>query len=181
MNSWLPKQCTTAIGTSSRNKWPYLSNPHCHQFSIVPWLLPKKGELQAGRQHILSLSLALPSINLHFAMHSLWGIVGSLSLCPLLARFTLDHVLSCAKGGFPSIRHNDVTVTLLSKVCHEVATDPHLQPLNGEVLLVSLYNTGSQLHAVCIAMSFHLLSKGWRTSSSPSKWTTTVTLLLFLV
>ena len=49
---------------------------------------------------------------------------------------TIDHVLSCAKGGFPFIRHNEirnVTATLMSEVCHDVATEPHLQPLNGEV------------------------------------------------
>ena len=38
-------------------------------------------------------------------------------------------------GGFPTIRHNelrDVTASLLTEVCHDVATEPHLQPLSGE-------------------------------------------------
>ena len=38
-------------------------------------------------------------------------------------------------GGFPTIRHNellDITASLLSEVCHNVATEPQLQPLSGE-------------------------------------------------
>ena len=38
-------------------------------------------------------------------------------------------------GGFPTIRHNelrDLTASLLSVVCHNVAIEPRLQPLNGE-------------------------------------------------
>ena len=49
--------------------------------------------------------------------------------------FTLDHSLSCSKDGFPSIKHNkirDVTAFLLFEVCHNVAVEPHLQPLEGE-------------------------------------------------
>ena len=41
----------------------------------------------------------------------------------------------CLMGGFPTIRHNelrDLTATLLTQVCHNVATEPHLQPLSGE-------------------------------------------------
>ncbi len=40
-------------------------------------------------------------------------------------------------GGFPTIRYNelrDFTASLLTKVCHNVATEPHLQPLRGESL-----------------------------------------------
>ena len=38
-------------------------------------------------------------------------------------------------GGFPTIRHNelrDITASLLSDVCHNVASEPRLQPLSGE-------------------------------------------------
>ena len=40
-------------------------------------------------------------------------------------------------GGYPAIRHNeirDLTASLLSEVCHNVSTEPHLQPLEGEPL-----------------------------------------------
>ena len=37
-------------------------------------------------------------------------------------------------GGFPTIHHEirDLTASLLSEVCHNVAIEPHLQPLNGD-------------------------------------------------
>ena len=47
----------------------------------------------------------------------------------------VDHALSCPKGGFLSIRHNevrDLTADLLTEVCHDVEVEPHLQPLNTE-------------------------------------------------
>ena len=46
-------------------------------------------------------------------------------------------MLSCAKGGYPSIRHNEIrdfTAHLMTEVCHNVAVEPHLQPLTGESL-----------------------------------------------
>jgi hypothetical protein len=51
--------------------------------------------------------------------------------------FTIDHILSCPRGGFPSIRHNeirDITASLLTEVCSNVTIEPHLQPLTGENL-----------------------------------------------
>ena len=44
---------------------------------------------------------------------------------------SVEHALSCARGGFPSIRHNeirDITASLLTEVCHDVSVEPHLQP-----------------------------------------------------
>ncbi|KAF3980765.1 MAG: hypothetical protein HFP76_00405 [Methylococcales symbiont of Iophon sp. n. MRB-2018] len=57
--------------------------------------------------------------------------------CECGAIFTVEHVLSCKRGGFPIIRHNeirDLTATLLTEVCHDVLIEPDLQPLTGEVL-----------------------------------------------
>ncbi len=45
--------------------------------------------------------------------------------------------MSCARGGFPSIRHNeirDLTATLLTEVCNNVCTEPELQPVSQEAL-----------------------------------------------
>ena len=64
-----------------------------------------------------------------------WPPLHAPTTCACGMGFTLDHSLSCPKGGFPSIRHNeirDVTASLLSEVCHDVAVEPHLQPLEGE-------------------------------------------------
>ena len=52
--------------------------------------------------------------------------------------FSVSHAFSCPHGAFPILCHNDVrelTVKLLSKVCHDVQVVPHLQPLCEEVLL----------------------------------------------
>ena len=57
--------------------------------------------------------------------------------CVCGSSFTVQHVLSCPRGGFPIIRHNelrDLTAHLLTEVCHDVRTEPDLQPLTGEIL-----------------------------------------------
>ena len=51
--------------------------------------------------------------------------------------FTVEHGLSCTRGGFPTLRHNhirDITASLLSEVSTNVAMEPELQSLSGEVL-----------------------------------------------
>ena len=50
--------------------------------------------------------------------------------------FTPDHAMICAFGGFPMIRHNElrnIIGNLLTEVGHNVAIEPLLQPLIGEV------------------------------------------------
>ena len=57
--------------------------------------------------------------------------MGGLLFVPL--RFSVEHVLSCPKGGLPSLRHNKVrylTATLLTAVCSQVCVEPELQPVN---------------------------------------------------
>ena len=57
--------------------------------------------------------------------------------CDCGANFSVKHVLSCPRGGFPSIRHNeirDITADLLTEICHDVSMEPDLQPLTGETL-----------------------------------------------
>ena len=57
------------------------------------------------------------------------------SHCTCSKQFTVEHALSCPRGGFPSICHNvirDITADLLSEVC--VGTEPSLQPVTGEQL-----------------------------------------------
>ena len=57
--------------------------------------------------------------------------------CACGKKFTVEHAFSCPKGGFPTLRHNeirDLTANLLTEVCHDVCVEPHLQPLSGEVL-----------------------------------------------
>ena len=59
------------------------------------------------------------------------------SMCTCGSKFLVEHALSCAKGGFPLIRHNEIrnlTATLLTEVCHDVCIEPGLQPVSNETL-----------------------------------------------
>ena len=49
--------------------------------------------------------------------------------------FTVEHALSCSRGGYVSLRHNevrDLLTDLLSDTCKNVTAEPHLQPVCGE-------------------------------------------------
>ena len=62
-----------------------------------------------------------------------WPPLRTPTLCACGASFSVDHVLSCPKGGLPSLRHNeirDLTATLLTEVCSQVCTEPELQPVH---------------------------------------------------
>ena len=64
--------------------------------------------------------------------------------CACGSTFSVDHALSCPKGGLPSIRHNeirDLTAKLLTEVCSQVATEPELQPVSPEEFSLSTANT----------------------------------------
>ena len=66
-----------------------------------------------------------------------WKLPNTPTKCTCGTAFSIDHAIICPKGGFPTIRHNelrDVTASLLSEICHNVATEPRLQPLSGESL-----------------------------------------------
>ena len=57
------------------------------------------------------------------------------SMCPCGSSFTVNHALSCKKGGYIHERHDNVKDTLtklLSKVCRDVESEPHLIPITKE-------------------------------------------------
>ena len=61
-----------------------------------------------------------------------WTPANLPSLCSCGRNFTVEHALSCMRGGYISLRHNevrDLLAELLSETCHNVATEPELQPL----------------------------------------------------
>lgn len=77
--------------------------------------------------------------------------------CPCGMAFTTEHALSCARGGFPSIRHNeirDTTAHLLSQVCSGVGVEPHLQSLSGEQLKYQTANTDDNARLDITARGF---------------------------
>ena len=52
-----------------------------------------------------------------------------------LSKFDIQHSMSCKKGGFMSIRHNnlrDLTASIASEVCKDTEIEPKLLPLSGE-------------------------------------------------
>ena len=55
-----------------------------------------------------------------------WDIRNAPKSC-VCGSSSVDHALTCKRGGFPILRHNeirDMTAKLLSEVCHSVATEP---------------------------------------------------------
>ena len=58
--------------------------------------------------------------------------------------FNLEHALSCKKGCYITLRHNelrDFTANQLSEVCHDVRLEPQLKLLTGEIYHCSTSNT----------------------------------------
>ena len=66
-----------------------------------------------------------------------WQLPWVPSTCACGSKFSVEHALSCPKGGFSSVRHNeirDITASLLTEVCNVVCIEPERQPMTGEVL-----------------------------------------------
>ena len=79
------------------------------------------------------------------------------SHCICGGQFTIEHALSCSRGGFPSIRHNeirDITADLLSEVCHNVGTEPGLQHVTEEQLTHRSANREDGARLDIVATSF---------------------------
>ena len=78
----------------------------------------------------------LPSTKGLLEMLYVYAMDGVQQTCPLTASVAI-HALKCPRGGYPSIRHNeirDITAELMSDVCHGVGTEPCLQPVVDEHL-----------------------------------------------
>ena len=73
-----------------------------------------------------------------------WQLGSTPLACSCGAQFSVDHAMVCHMGGLPTIRHNeirDITGSLLTEVCRNVAIEPPLQPLSGETLKARSANT----------------------------------------
>lgn len=76
-----------------------------------------------------------------------WVLENVPVMCVCGCHFSPDHAIVCPFGGYPSIRHNeirDLLGGLLSEVCHNVAVEPRLAPLSGEVFEHRSTNTSPE-------------------------------------
>ena len=107
-----------------------------------------KEQLPSSLQRSMSLAqkkgasswlTSLPIQEFGFALHK-GAFQDALALrydCACGKKFSVEHALSCPKGGFPSIRHNeirDLTADLLTEICNDVCVEPELQGVDGEQL-----------------------------------------------
>ena len=113
----------------------------------LPLNLQKAMEL--AREKGASSWLTVLPLNAHkFSLHNAafldaislcygWTPANLATTCVCGKVFTVDHALSCGRGGFPIIRHNEIrnlTVQLLTEVCSEVCVEPELQPVGPDQL-----------------------------------------------
>ena len=69
----------------------------------------------------------------------------------------LNHAISCTRGSFPTLHHNeihDLTASLLMEVCSNIVTKPELQQLNREVLRGNTSNKNNGAHLDIAADGF---------------------------
>ena len=85
------------------------------------------------------------------------SIKGLPETCSCGSEFNCDNSMICKKGGFISLRHNDlrdITYELLSEVCKGVENEPMLQPLTGETLKYQAVKTKSNTRLDMSALGF---------------------------
>ena len=78
-------------------------------------------------------------------------------ICACSSPNSIDHALICKKGGFVSLRHNqirDLEAHWLSEVCKGVETEPQLIPLIGETFEHKSTNTAPEARLDIFARGF---------------------------
>ena len=59
------------------------------------------------------------------------------AMCPYGQKYNVTHALSCKKGGFVTMRYNnlrDFEADMLSKIVNDVEKEPELQPVTDEII-----------------------------------------------
>ena len=73
-----------------------------------------------------------------------WTLPNLPTKCECGYGMSVEHALSCTKGGFPIVCHNeirDLTANLLTEVCKDVSIEPELQPVQPQQLCGATVNT----------------------------------------
>ena len=73
-----------------------------------------------------------------------WAPLNIPSNCVCGAPFEVDQLLSCSRGGFPSLHHNeirDLTAKLLTDVCNDVQIESDLQEITTKTMTKRTANT----------------------------------------
>lgn len=86
-----------------------------------------------------------------------WPMEGLPSTCVCGSPNDVNHTMTCKKGGFVCIRHDevrDLTASMLREVCHDVSTEPTLLPLDGEHLRYRTANTTNEARVDVSARGF---------------------------
>ena len=75
-----------------------------------------------------------------------WSIANLPTTCPFDGRFSKQNCTSYKKGGFVSIRHNDLgdLTAKMSEVYTDIEIEPELTPLRGEELDSRIANTTNE-------------------------------------
>ncbi|XP_050707996.1 uncharacterized protein LOC126993177 [Eriocheir sinensis] len=86
-----------------------------------------------------------------------WPIEGLPDFCACGSANDVTHTMTCKKGGFVCIRHDevrDLTASMLGEVCQDVTTEPALLPLDGEHLRYRTANTSQEARVDVSARGF---------------------------
>ena len=77
-----------------------------------------------------------------------WRLINIPSTCSCRSKMTIQHAMSRKKGGFSTIRHNDLRdliTNLLTEVCKDVDIEPQLLPVTGETFDNRTANTSNEV------------------------------------
>lgn len=138
-SKWMPRGWPKSfIVTEPRTQPPHLETKYCALFN-TPWTSHKK---KGDSSWLTSLPLKEFGFTLHkgayrdaIALHYGWQPSYCPSSCACGSNVSVERTLSCPKGSFPTICHNEVrdfTANLMTVVCHDFCVEPSLQPI-GEV------------------------------------------------
>ena len=102
-----------------------------------------------------------------------WSLTNTSQTCNCAATLTVCHAMVCHMGGLTT-QHSkiwDITASLVTEVCHNVTTKPHLQSIRGKRLTIQLANTDNNARTdVCARRFRNTKCTGhitWHTDVSP--------------